>query len=69
MFEQVNFIFPKYLWQKKINNLSTVRENKPEKIVSDFLWNYKLRTKSSFSKYCNKYIFLSFYQELCEGAQ
>lgn len=69
MFEQVSFIFPKFLWQNKINNISTERQNKTEKIVSDFLWNYTSRTKISFSKYYNKYIFFSSYQELFEGTQ
>lgn len=69
MFEQISFSL-NIDGRRKINNIYRKgKQNKTEKTMSDFLWNYKLRTKSSFSKYCNKYIFFSSYQVLFEGTQ
>lgn len=48
MFEQVSFIFPKFLWQNKINNISTERQNKTEKIVKWFSMKLQVKNQNFF---------------------
>lgn len=49
MFEQVSFIFPKYLWQKKINNIY-LQKGKTKQNKTNYKWfSLELQVKNQKS--------------------